>query len=230
MATKILALDKKKGNALNVPCQICSGKPEHIVLCSVDTNGSESMGNHDNYYWSESDQIIQCQGCKTISFRAISSNSEDLDCDDDGNTIEAQVESLFPPRLANLKGIPVDDTWAIDSKVRSIYVETMGALHSGSPLLAAIGLRAIVEAVCKSQSAQGNDLLKKIDDLVFKGVLTPGGAAVLHKIRALGNKAAHEVLPHTEKQLAVAMAVVENLLQTVYIIPKKAEAEFGTED
>jgi Domain of unknown function (DUF4145) len=230
MSTKVMTLDKRKGQAFNVPCQICSGKPKHIVLCSVDINGSESMGNHDNFYWRESDQIIQCQGCEKVSFRAITSNSEDYDCDEDGNTIEAQIESLFPPRLANLKSIPVDDSWAIDSKVRSIYLETMGALHSGSPLLAAIGLRAIVEAVCKSQDAQGNDLLKKIDDLVAKGVLTPSGAAVLHKIRALGNKAAHEVLPHTEKQLAVAMAVVENLLQTVYIIPTKAAAEFGEDD
>lgn len=69
--------------------------------------------------------------------------------------------------------------------------------------------------------------LKKKDDLVAKQILTPAGSAILHKIRTLGNVAAHEVKPHSDKQLRLAMDVVEHVLNDVYIIPTKVEVEFG---
>jgi uncharacterized protein DUF4145 len=87
-------------------------------------------------------------------------------------------------------------------------------------------LRALVETVCHEKNAQGKSLLNKIDDLTAKSILTPAGAQILHKIRTLGNAAAHKVKPHSEKQLAVAMDVVEHLLTDVYILPKRIEAEF----
>ena len=96
-----------------------------------------------------------------------------------------------------------------------------------APVLAAIGLRALLEAVCKEKKARDGDLFKKIDSLVEKKILTPAGAMILHRIRTLGNEAAHEVKPHTEGQLALAMDIVEHLLMDVYILPKKAEFEFG---
>lgn len=52
------------------------------------------------------------------------------------------------------------------------------------------------------------------------------GAAILHKIRSLGNAAAHEVKPHSNKQLALAMDIIEHLLKDVYILPKQVETEF----
>jgi hypothetical protein len=66
-----------------------------------------------------------------------------------------------------------------------------------------------------------------MDDLTTKSVLTPAGAEILHKIRTLGNAAAHEVKPHSEKQLGLAMDVVEHLLTDVYILPRRVAAEFG---
>ena len=119
-----------------------------------------------------------------------------------------------------------DEVHYLPSKVQRIYAETLQALNSKSPILAGIGLRALVETVCHEKSAQGANLLQKIDDLTAKSVLTPAGAQILHKIRTLGNAAAHEVKPHSEKQLGLAMDVVEHLLTDVYILPKQVEAEF----
>lgn len=67
---------------------------------------------------------------------------------------------------------------------------------------------------------------KKIDSLVSASVLTPA-SAILHKIRTLGNQAAHEVKPHSDRQLSLAMNIVEHLLKDVYVLPKQAESEFG---
>jgi len=78
-----------------------------------------------------------------------------------------------------------------------------------------------------SKLFHARSLLLKIDDLVVKQILTPAGSTILHKIRTLGNEAAHEVKPHSEKQLGLAMDVVEHVLTDVYILPNKVETEFG---
>ena len=87
-------------------------------------------------------------------------------------------------------------------------------------------MRALIETICKEKGTAGKYLNNKIDDLVKKGFLTPVGAKTLHKIRTLGNDAAHEVKPHSEKQLSLAMDVAEHLLDEVYILPKQIDDEF----
>jgi len=177
--------------------------------------------------WTVDHQIIQCLGCKTISFRKASSSSEDwVQTSYDGEGEYAVDESIYPSRVDGIKSLG-DETHYLPTKVRRIYDETLQALSSQSPILAGIGLRALLETVCKEKNATGHDLLKKIDSLVGASVLTPASAAILHKIRTLGNLSAHEVQPHSDRQLGLALNIVEHLLKDVYILPKQAESEFG---
>jgi hypothetical protein len=110
--------------------------------------------------------------------------------------------------------------------VGRIYEETIKAMNNDQAVLTGIGIRALIETVCRDKAAAGANLLKKIDSLVKLGVLSPEGAAILHKVRTLGNQAAHEVKPHKPEQLALAMDVVENTLQSVYILPHHAKNTF----
>jgi len=93
-------------------------------------------------------------------------------------------------------------------------------------ILSGIGIRAIVEAVCKEKKTTGKNLQERIDDLVKKQLLTPASAEILHNLRVLGNKASHEVKPHNAEQLAVAMDVIDHLLMDAYILPLKVEKVF----
>jgi hypothetical protein len=217
-------INKTKDEEFKAPCTECAGKTHHKVLLSIDKSGEEHDGDFD-FYWDAHFQIVQCQGCKTISFRHTNSNSEDYEPISHDEWQHVVYEDLYPSRVEGRKGIE-DEILYLPTKIQRIYKETLHALNSRSPVLAGIGLRALVETVCKEESASGKDLLKKIDDLVAKNVLTPAGAQILHKIRTLGNEAAHEVKPHNDKQLGLAMDVVEHLLKDVYIIPKQVEAEF----
>jgi hypothetical protein len=58
------------------------------------------------------------------------------------------------------------------------------------------------------------------------GVLTQDGADILHKLRTLGNDAAHEVKPHSLQELGLAFDVVDHLLLGVYILPDHAKKTF----
>jgi hypothetical protein len=56
--------------------------------------------------------------------------------------------------------------------------------------------------------------------------LTKDGADILHKLRTLGNDAAHEVKPHSLQELGLAFDVVDYLLLGVFILPVNAKKTF----
>jgi len=220
-STKNVKINQYPDIELELPCIKCVGKTAHKVLVSVDVRGDEG-----EVQWSDDYQIVECGGCKNKSFRNVSSNSEDYYQISETEWEYDELELLYPSRIAGRKTLE-NEAHYLPFKVRAIYKETLNALNSSSPVLAGIGLRALTETICKEQNAIGSNLYKKIDDLVVKQVLTPAGSTILHKIRTLGNDAAHEVKPHSDKQLGLAMDVVEHILNDVYIIPTKVEAEFG---
>jgi hypothetical protein len=205
-----------KGQRVKLPCGRCAANTFHIVQVSIDVEGDA----YQLEYW-EHYQIVQCQGCDRYSFRLLERNSEDTEVDPETGAIElVDNVTLFPPRIAgrpplrNLSGVPL--------KVRVIYRETHKALLGKQPILAGVGIRALIEAVCREKNAKGGNLQKRIASLVDLGVLTRDGADILHALRDLGNSAAHEVEAQPEANLLVAFDVVEYLLNAVYIIPKKA--------
>ena len=216
--------NKTKDNDFEVPCNNCSNKTHHTVLQSVDVSGHEDFGHGAWFAWNNSYQIIQCRGCNSISFRYFHTNSEEYYQVGPEEWEQGFQEKLYPSRVEGRKKLK--DTKLLPTKVRSIYEETHNALCEGLRVLVGIGLRAIIETVCKDKEAEGSNLNKKIDSLVAKGMLAEDGAQILHKLRTLGNRAAHEVKPHSEEQLALAMDVAEHLLEGAYIFPEKAKHTF----
>ena len=214
-----------KNDEHKLPCLNCSGKTLHIVLASIDRKGKGVEGSFE-YYWDTNYQIIECKGCQTISFRSLSSNSEEYyPYPEDDKPVEFQ--NLYPARLEGRKSIE-HDLHYLPFKVKSIYSETIAALTLDLPIIAGIGLRAIIETVCKNKHSTGKNLYEKIDDLVKNDHLTPSGAKILHEIRTLGNDAAHDVESHTSKQLSLAMDITEHLISEIYILPKKVKQSFPT--
>jgi hypothetical protein len=218
-------VNRSQGENIEVPCSECARKTHHTVLQSVDTSGRDDYGPNDWFAWDNHFQIIQCQGCKTISFRRTHENSEDYYQVGDSEWEPQTHENLYPSRVAGRKKLR--DEHLLPPKVRLIYNETIEALVNGQKVLTGIGLRAVVETVCKDKSAEGKDLSEKINYLAGQGMLTKDGAEILHKLRTLGNEAAHEVKPHNQEQLALAMDVVQHLLEGAYIFTEKVKRTFS---
>ncbi len=112
-------------------------------------------------------------------------NSEDYHQISETEYEHDELELLYPSRVEGRKTLKSEEHY-LPIKVRGIYKETLGALNNNSPVLAGIGLRALIETICKEKNAEGSNLYKKIDDLVDKKILTPVGSSILHKIRTLG--------------------------------------------
>lgn len=207
-----LKLNKTQGEQIWVPCGKCSGSTIHKVLFSADNYYEEESG-----FWTlDSYQIIQCQGCTEISFRYYVNDAMSDYRGEKGN-----VEEVYPSRIAGRHVLRRGNI--LPQNIFHIYTETHKALCGKQPILAGIGIRALLEAVCKEKLAKGNDLETKIGDLLETGVLTKSEAEALHGLRIIGNVSAHEVKPQTEKTLGYAMDVIEHLLSDVYILPKLSE-------
>lgn len=224
MAKKIRTMDdESKDKIIDVACIECKRSTKQDVLHSFGINGEEDWGNGEWYGWHIEYQIIRCRGCETISFRQASSNSEDHEQVGPNEWITPVHEDLYPNRVEgrvvkyDYKYLPTD--------VFGIYHESIKALNNEQPVLAGIGIRAIIEAICKERDTKSKNLQKNIDELVTMNVLTQEGANILHKLRIMGNAAAHEVKPHTTKQLSTAMDVVEHLFEGVYVLPRKAKED-----
>jgi len=206
----------------DVPCIGCKQSTKHAVLASVDVKGQDFYGINSVEYGS-SYQIVQCRGCESITFRSTHWNSEDIDPGPQG--LEWNVTTHLYPSRSEGRG-QINDVHLLPSDVQRIYNETLKAMNNEQPVLAGVGIRAIVEGVCRDKNAQGSNLYQKIDDLISIGVLTKDGAQILHQVRSLGNDAAHDVKPHSTEQLGLALDVCEHLFLGVYVLPHHAKATF----
>lgn len=222
-----------KGKIVSVYCIECKRSTRHLVAVSLDKTGSES-NEHEGWSvdWSNRYQIIECQGCETISFRDLSWFSEAQDFDDDGTT-----ERLYP--LRNKDAISVRPYHNVPSNLRRIYTELIDCFNNDSPTLCAAGLRALVEGICAHQGivdgpvtvpAKGggtqvvrrDHLEGRISGLQEKGLLTQSSAQTLHEHRYLGNSAVHELARPAVDELKLAIEIVEHVLEQLYELPEKA--------
>jgi hypothetical protein len=186
-----------------------------FIVQAADRSPDGDILVWDDYY------TIQCAGCKTVSFCIKSTSTEDQAYDErTGDYQPVETTRLYPSRIAGR--LELENSHLLPHAVYKVYEETRAALANDQPVLAGIGIRAIVETVCKDQSATGNRLVEHIDDLARKGVITPDGARILHSLRFMGNEAAHEVKAHSEDELITALDVVEYVLKGVYILPRLA--------
>lgn len=239
--SETLVFNKTKGQKHKVFCANCKLETNHVVLQSVDSEASEVIRYYDNLPdtvdWSNNYQIIQCQGCDTISFQQRSWCSENVcqigpDDWDDGYS-----STLYPYRSDNTR--ITKDYNNLPRTLRRIYHETIECFNNNSLTLCAAGLRAIIEGICANQQItdgpvhiQENDsstrtvrkknLEGKIAGLYEKGILTQQNTVILHEHRYLGNDAVHELNLPTSHELILALDIVEHIFDSLYEMPDKA--------
>lgn len=220
--TRKFSLEEIKEEQHKFICKECSRETTHKIVASYLERGSEDCGRDQSVDWNERNQIIQCLGCETVSFRVAGTCSENYEHDCDGDMYYNETVKYYPGRSEGLKAI---NSYLLPPNVQSIYQETILAIENEQNVLAGIGVRALIETICKDLSAEGKDLYNKINSLE-KSIVTKEGVDTLHKLRVLGNDAAHEVKKHNKQQLSLAIQIIEHMLDGTYIIPHKVSEVF----
>jgi len=195
------------------PCESCDRDTWHQVLYK------HLYSEHD-YRIDTIHQMLQCKGCKTLSFQKVIIDYESAyPISDDEWEVPKEIFN-FPRVLSGHNKL--GDLWDVPKLVREIYTQSLYAIRDESNILAGIGLRATVEAICNDQTIQGRTLDKRIDGLAKTGLISQRDAERLHAIRFLGNDAAHEIRSSTESNLITALRIIEHLLLTLYVLDGEA--------
>lgn len=206
-----ISFDKAKGEHHWLKCNFCKRETNHIALRSVRLGyEDEEIAGADNYI------IVACQGCCNPSFLKVIGDSEMMDGNGEYYTVQVQ----FPEVDIDHVVIPLPYTAPIE--VKQAYNETAKALARGMPHLAAIGIRLIIELICKDQKAVGRDLFDKVDALVALNVLSETTAQSAHGLRMLGNDAVHE-FKVKDGELKEAWQVVNLIVNYIYGSIESAE-------
>ena len=94
-------------------CPTCPRRTGHEILREFEENHYDDSGYGIGFF--NSDQVIRCMGCETVSFRVASSS----DVDEDPETGEPLItEKIYPHRLAGRKRM--DGTNQLPRKVRNV--------------------------------------------------------------------------------------------------------------
>lgn len=173
-------------------------------------------------------RFVECMGCESLKYVESTRDPQELDpydaveknfkvYPDAPGTPRQRRPSINLDETHGFKGnIPVpDDVW-------KMYKETLDALNHGIKTLAAGGLRATVEAICKHKGIKNGTLQNKIDELAKQNLLTAAQADLLHEERYLGNAALHELETPSSEAIDDGISIVEGLITTIYILPEKA--------
>lgn len=204
---------------VKTPCAACDRETWHAVLYAhVDSIYEYRM---DTIH-----EVVQCRGCKTISFRKVIVDYENAyPIDDDEWEVPRDV-SYYPSVLKGHREL--DDIEDIPSPVQDIYAQAVHAIRDELNILAGIGLRATIEAICNEQKIVGRTLDKRIDGLAKGGLISQKDAERLHAIRFMGNDAAHEIQTVEPKNLLIALRIIEHLLVNIYILDGEADGKLDT--
>lgn len=210
-----------KSEKIKSYCDECQGTTNHAILYKKSEKSSDPDYMFERIYF-----VIECMGCEQVSFMQEDHDYEvSYPDENDIWTHEISVH-LYPEPLKNHK--PLSEQHLLPNQLRTVYSETIEALKSNCKLLAGVGFRAIIEAICIDKQINGRNLEQKINNLARSRFITDKEAERLHAVRFMGNDSVHEIAVPKERALFVVLEIIEHLLQNLYIIDKHAKPVLET--
>jgi hypothetical protein len=205
----------KVGKQLKSQCRNCNRETNHTVT-ALEVNSFSSQ----YFDFSDSFAIVKCLGCDTFSFRKEYTDSESFQYDDEGFPENEITIGVYPSTIDG--HTPLNHIHSLPPDIKRMYQESIDALAAGCKVLAGVGFRAIIEAVCLEKRISGN-LETKINNLSKKGFITKNECNRLHSIRFIGNDSVHEMKVPKDESLRLVLQIVEHLLSNLYIIDAQAK-------
>jgi hypothetical protein len=150
--------------------------------------------------------VWKCQGCESLTIEERS-----------GYDSHDWQRRFYPKR--NRNELQAKYFAQLPERLRTIYKESLIAFNEDARTLSAVGLRALIEGICKDRGIKGKDLYEKIDGL--RKDLPENIVKNLHNLRFMGNDAAHELSAPPEYELRLGIDICEDLLNFLYELDYK---------
>lgn len=226
-----------------VYCRKCKNRNHHGIIMSY----KEESDSYDDYQWIHKYFIVQCLGCDTVAFVSEYGDESMIDLDPHGDNRHFTDVIVYPEepksdKKSRFEPHKPQDFDESPEAIQIMYSQIVSAFNMESYLLAAVGLRMLVEGICKdlginsgyvlddvgnkriskktSKEVRSTSLEGKINGLVEITVVVQKQADILHQIRELGNSSAHELKEPTRRTLKLAIEILEKIIEQIYELHK----------
>ena len=194
----------------NLYCNRCRGLTKHESLWKTSRQNVELDEQEELEFLEDYIYIVgQCCGCESISLEERYKHM--------GYPENMWDKQYYPKRRIN--HINPKFFNKLPDKLLKIYKESVTSFNSGTHLLCSVGLRSLIEGVCKDKNITGRNLETKIDGL--SNILPENIVRNLHSLRFMGNDAVHELDPPTYYELRLSIEICEDLLNYLYELDYK---------
>jgi hypothetical protein len=184
--------------------------------CRQETN-HEHEGEHKSVFYGEHgfrevliNRLWICMGCESGVLQRAYTNDGQTPIWDYDYFPERSQNALVPKPYSKLA-----------PALAAIYKEAITCYNAEALILCAAGLRALLEGICQDKKIKGRNLKAKVDGLQ---VYLPNKNIIrnLHHFRFMGNDAVHELAAPKDTEVALAIGVIEDLLNFFYELDYKA--------
>jgi hypothetical protein len=205
---------------VNSYCRECGKSTNHDILAENQESQREEYACDIIF------QIVRCRGCETKSFRKVVVDIEAAYPSYNDQWEVPEDITIYPKSAEGHREI--EDLDELLNIVRKIYSEELLVLKEDTKVLAGLGLRAVVEAVCNNLEIPGKSLEVRINRIATAGNISKKDAERLHGIRFMRNDAAHDIKTPKDESLYVALQIVEHLIASVFVLEKKVSGNLDT--
>lgn len=150
-------------------------------------------------------QILQCLGCDELSLRV----------DAEHDAYGTASPEFYPPRIRRPR-----PRWAdkLPSSILYMLEEVYRALQTGSPRLATIGARTVIDLVIVDKVGDVGTFSQKLSALEGLGYVGSLNREFVDAALDTGSAAAHRGIAPKSEDLNRVMDIVESLLESVYVL------------
>ncbi|MED4627303.1 MULTISPECIES: DUF4145 domain-containing protein [Bacillus] len=226
-----------------VYCRRCENKTYHKIIKEYSIEQDEVEESYGHYWW-ERYIIATCMGCRTPCFI---NEYDDVSMhftirNDLGEVEEINLEDIkvYPPEPIYNKANQYKKVKFnyLPQLLETLYKQVIVNYDLKQYLLAAAGLRMIIEGICndlsitegyvidektnskklnnQGQEVRSKSLDGKINGLEEKGLLTKRQIQILHIIRKLGNQTVHKLNNPKRKIIKDGLEIIEITFKNLY--------------
>jgi hypothetical protein len=191
-------------NQVKAPCSSCVRETTHNVLHVVGYEVDDDR--HDVF------SMLQCAGCQSVSMsrQVIFKSDDDVELTYYPSPVSRKKPSWLLSLAIGWVGKEGED--ALGDLLYEIYQ----AVDGGQYRLAAMGIRALLEQVMIAKVGDLKTFEQKLDAFQEKGFISLIQRDAMTETLEIGHAAMHRAFKPTEKELNVALDIVEGIFAAIY--------------
>lgn len=215
-----MRLDDKliDGEVVKTLCTLCDNPTNHLIRAKFAPKYQAEYEHFENNEYC----VAECLGCNSISFLHFKWDNDEDSKDENGDPLKIASYFIEDERwFEDYEFLSEEDLDELPAMIFEMYEEFQEALQREMRLLAGVGMRMLIEAVCLNQKITGKNLQDQIKTLLNTGNISKNDYDVLDELRKIGNTSAHKIKRPSDSILKAALEAVNHLLRTIYVVPKR---------